>query len=387
LHQKAAQAVLKALLPEAGTDLKGHLRSQQELLEVSGYASRPKDFSELLHILDGELRLITPTDPEGADEAHSPVQAGEKYYQLTHDYLVPSLRDWLTRKQKETRRGRAELLLADRASVWSARPENRQLPSLWQWCSIRWLTQKKNWTPPQSKMMGRATRYHAMRGFGVAVLLAFLGWGGYEGYGTLKAHALRERLLDANTSELPTIVSDMAPYRRWLDPLLHDAYAQAEKDNDPHKQLHISLALLPVDSSQVKYLYGRLLDAAPGEVSVIRDALAPHKEPLVDKLWAVVESPEKGKEAQRLRAAAALAKYEPESEKWAKVQEAVANDLVTVPAVYLAAWLESFRPVRAKLLAPLAAIFRAAGRRDTDRSLATDILADYAADNPQVLAD
>ena len=80
---------------------------------------------------------------------------GQKYYQLTHDYLVPSLRDWLTRKQKETRRGRAELLLADRAAVWNARPENRQLPSLLQWLQIRWLTQKKNWTPPQRKMMAK----------------------------------------------------------------------------------------------------------------------------------------------------------------------------------------------------------------------------------------
>ena len=67
LHQKAAQAVLKALLPEAGTDIKGHMRSQQELLEASGYASRPKDFDDLLRILDGEIRLITPTDPEGKD--------------------------------------------------------------------------------------------------------------------------------------------------------------------------------------------------------------------------------------------------------------------------------------------------------------------------------
>src|SRR5262249_32959864 len=48
---------------------------------------------------------------------------------------------------------------------------------------------------------------------------------------------------------------------------------------------------------------------------------------------------------------------------------------------------ESFRPVRAKLLTPLAAIFREAGRRDAERSLATVILADYAADQPQVLAD
>ena len=66
-HQKAARAVLKALLPESGTDIKGHMRSYAELLEASGYASRPKDFDDLIRILDGEIRLITPTDPEGKE--------------------------------------------------------------------------------------------------------------------------------------------------------------------------------------------------------------------------------------------------------------------------------------------------------------------------------
>ncbi len=156
LHQKAAQAVLKALLPETGTDIKGQMRSRQELLEASGYANRPRDFDDLIHILDPELRLITPTDPEGKDEggrmkdsqdeggrmkdepedpsSHSsfilhPSSFPTRYYQLTHDYLVHSLRDWLTRKQRETRRGRAELRLAERSSLWNARPENRHLPS------------------------------------------------------------------------------------------------------------------------------------------------------------------------------------------------------------------------------------------------------------------
>ncbi len=67
LHQKAAQAVLKALLPESGTDIKGQMRSRQELLEASGYANGPRDFDDLIHILDPELRLITPTDPEGVE--------------------------------------------------------------------------------------------------------------------------------------------------------------------------------------------------------------------------------------------------------------------------------------------------------------------------------
>src|SRR5207237_1202320 len=151
------------------------------------------------------LRLITPTDPVGdaasvaerdtvsvgerdpATLAASPTET-PRFYQLTHDYLVPSLRNWLTRKQKETRRGRAELLLADRATVWHGRPENRQLPSLWQWASIRFWTRKQDWTPPQRQMMRKTTRYHVVRAFLTAAALLVLGVASYEGFGRLRAH-------------------------------------------------------------------------------------------------------------------------------------------------------------------------------------------------------
>ena len=93
---------------------------------------RKINFDDLLRILDTEIRLITPTDPAGADSdegAPADDQSSRKYYQLTHDYLVPSLRDWLTRKQRETRRGRAELRLTERSALWNAKPENRYLPN------------------------------------------------------------------------------------------------------------------------------------------------------------------------------------------------------------------------------------------------------------------
>src|SRR6202011_4974040 len=54
IHQRAVRAVLKALLPEQGTDLKGHMRSHQELLQPSCYAHRPKEFDRLMYILDAE---------------------------------------------------------------------------------------------------------------------------------------------------------------------------------------------------------------------------------------------------------------------------------------------------------------------------------------------
>ena len=183
LHQGAAQAVLKALLPASGTDIKGEMRSRQGLLEASGYADRPTDFEDLLRILDPELRLITPTSPEGPPTGGQQATPSGRYYQLTHDYLVHSLRDWLTRKQRETRRGRAELRLAERSAAWNARPENRQLPSLLEWAGIRSLTRKKDWTRPQRRMMKRAGWIHGRRTLTSLVLLGLLAWGSTEGYG------------------------------------------------------------------------------------------------------------------------------------------------------------------------------------------------------------
>jgi len=85
-HEKAAEATLKALLPEQGTDIKGAMKSKHVLLQASGYARGPNDFDELLDILNSELRLITPTPPPGS-EAEEETQAAsperEQYYQLT----------------------------------------------------------------------------------------------------------------------------------------------------------------------------------------------------------------------------------------------------------------------------------------------------------------
>src|SRR5271166_2393468 len=106
-----------------------------------------------------------------------------RYYQLAHDYLVHSLRDWLTRKQKETRRGRAELRLAERSSLWNAKPENRHLLSPLEWANIRLLTKRRDWSEPQRRMMKRAGRVLGLRTLGLVVLACLITWGGIEGYG------------------------------------------------------------------------------------------------------------------------------------------------------------------------------------------------------------
>ena len=309
------------------------------------------------------------------------VQPGQKYYQLTHDYLVPSLRDWLTRKQKETRRGRAELRLADRAAVWNARPENRQLPSLWQWLGIRWLTQKKNWTPPQRKMMRKAGRHHAVRGTIVALVLSLVGWGSYQVHGTLKAHALLDSLLHAETQQVPNIVAGMPSYRSWLKPLLQKAFKDAEANNEPRKQLHASLALLPVDSGQVDYLYRRLLKGEPQQVMVIREALVGHKQDLTEHLWKLLENA-KGDQAERFRAASALAAFAADDPRWEKVSDDVAASLVVQKPNEIAQWADGLKGVKKWLMQPLGGFLEDEKRSLSEKGLIASIYGTYAADMP-----
>ena len=65
--------------------------------------SRPKDFDDLIRILDSEIRLITPTDPEGKegdDDSASQVQAGAEILP-THPRLPGAVAAGLADPQAE----------------------------------------------------------------------------------------------------------------------------------------------------------------------------------------------------------------------------------------------------------------------------------------------
>ncbi len=289
LYQKTAQAVLAALLPEAGTDIKGHLRSRDELLAASGCTAAPARFDDVMTLLDRELRLVTPSDSESLEAEDGGLPAGERgaSYQLTHDYLVPSLRTWLTGKQKATRRGRAELRLADIAALWAARRERRRLPSLVEFVQIRLLTSSRKWNETQRRVMAAASRHYAL---GSAIALAFLaiiavGWREYRGSATAKE--LRDTLYQPHTeAEIAKILDSLANYRRWAVPLLKSDEDEAKESGDRNKRLLTSLALLPGDPRQIEYLSKRAIEGDEKQFKTVFPYLQSHN----DAVAAVIEA-------------------------------------------------------------------------------------------------
>ena len=237
-------------------------------------------------------------------------------------------------------------------------------------------------------MMDRATRYHALRGAALTLLVVatVTGLGVRSRQKATQASALVKRLNDADTASVPAIVVELAGYRQWADPLLRQQNSQSADTS--RQKLRTSLALLPVDPVQVDFLYGRLLAAEPSEVLVIREALLPYRRAFVERLWSAVQMPEKGEEGERLRAAAALAEYDPEDGRWATCIPLVLNDLLRENTIFVDQWTQAFRPIKGRLLPTLGAVFRDPRPEfAAERSLAASLLADYTAADPQALAD
>ena len=181
LHQKAARAILKALLPRVGSNIKGNMRSRDELLECSGYAEHPRAFAEVMQLLNSELRLITPTDPEGAAtdlDSSGLHDSSLQYFQLTHDYLVPSVRLWLDQLERATPAGRAKLRLLALADNYQESKDQRFLPTIFEFLEIARFVGLSKCEGVARIVYLKALRKHAVRAALVAIIL-FLGMGSW----------------------------------------------------------------------------------------------------------------------------------------------------------------------------------------------------------------
>ena len=160
----------------------------------------------------------------------------------------------------------------------------------------------------------------------------------------------------------------------------------------PGQKLHASLALLPGDPSHAQYLYERLLDGlarrAAGDLGNLARARSRRAG---TSLEAARRPGRRRREALSRGMRAREHRFDRKAiNDWKSSPPFVADHFLTAviknPGDY-AVLIETLRPLRAALFRPLSLTFQDPARADSERSLATSILADYAADDPARLAD
>ncbi|MCA9183402.1 MAG: hypothetical protein KDA51_18205, partial [Planctomycetales bacterium] len=342
-HATAVQQILAALMPGASSNIRGEPCGRSRLMVVSGYGERPADFSEVLMFLDSELRLLTPVEGTG----------DEVYYQLTHDYLVPSIRQWLDQQRTTTWAGRSEVALELRADMWHRRSEWRALPTPLEFLGILTWTQQRRWTVPQSQMMRAATRAYAIVASLLILIFISATWISRELYGRTQANRVYAQLLVSEMNEIPDLLPIAERWQKWVQPLLASGIASTETDKRARRNL--ALAALSYDPSHLDAVLSEAVGCSHAELPVFADRLrqvSPMRSgKIVETLSNVLLANHR---APRLRAAALLASLGTEDAlQVCQAQiDTVTADLLSSPSD-LSGFLPWFQPMGASLQAAL----------------------------------
>ena len=383
VHRTAAEAVLKALLPPPASVIRGRPRSSRFLREAAGYTDRPVDFTELIRVLDHDLRLITSTDLEGVaasepgpspDSASSPA---ETYYRLAHDYLIRPVRQWLERKQRSTRAGRARLRLEAITAAWLERPGRRQLPSPLECLGIFWHTRPGGWSVDERRLMRATARHYLTRAAATVVVVAALASGVKAWWDREQVRSKLAQAFTAKDRDLPELITELSPQRGLV---IADLEAI---ENDPDALDHrrevatVLLYRLAPTAKRSEYLRERLLAATEADrLELIRSTLAasPGHAP-GEAFWEVllsrVASPQR-----RLRAAAALARLEPTHSHWSAGGPIVAAALLNEDRRAIPRWIELLEPVLPSIAPSLGRFFRNNQLDSATRSAASEAIAE-----------
>jgi hypothetical protein len=197
-----------------------------------------------------------------------------------------------------------------------------------------------------------------------------------------RALAQVQALRDAAPAAVPSILAELQANAREILPRLRELH---EQEQEQAKRMRLALALVEDEVVRSELANGLITVEDPAEVQLVRDALQPYGDEFVDRLWKK-SADEKAPPGERFRALVGLAGFDARSSRWEKSAREVIGDLVGANPLHLGLWVQMFRPVRAALVEPLGEVFR--GKRFPEqRQVAATILADYAADRPDVLAE
>lgn len=345
----SAQRVLEALLPTAGSDIRGAMKPEGELMAAAKLQNQPAQFDELIKSLDGQLKLITRTDPDLPQEVESrSAEPSDRngFFQLTHDYLVPSIRSWLDSTLGMTRAGRARLRLRDLGSQVIPGQPPRNLPTNLEWLAWQFQLHSSGLNSSERVVMSAArTRFLRQAGAAISVLILISALAAYALYQIAhhdritKVKGLINNLLHLEFPATPAIVDQLTEHRAIAEPLLRAIVNDTTRP--PNDRLRASMGVLPFDKDNA----GRLVEAvtapdgSPERLKALVAVLARHATDFNEDFAFFVESSSTDPRT-RFRAACAEILIGQAQRDWTRHAEMIATALWEEPIAFVDSWIE-----------------------------------------------
>jgi serine/threonine protein kinase/formylglycine-generating enzyme required for sulfatase activity len=363
-HCEPAQRVLHQLLPPYGT-LKGPMQSPDELRAAAGCSVR--DFKELLKILRNDLKLLTPVTRDNPGGTAPELQSADEpvHYQLTHDFLVPSVRDWLNKDRSPP--GRARRRLREITEDWNRHPDSRHLPTLAEWASIHWYVPRRLWLPEERRMMKASDRRVLSRVGSVALLVCLVLVAGWELVGQLLARGKRNEILSAATSRVPVIVAEASPVRRWFRPFAEYSFLKEfGQGRDPtqlddegfRRWLNLVLVLGQADDDKLTSLFDHVARISPEHLAVAMEMFIRQRPALVLPIEQRLKKAVASESTDVLPLASLLAWADPANAQLEESADAIARELRDARPTRFAQWLSYMKPIAAQVRGPLKALWQ-----------------------------
>ena len=347
--------ILTEMLPLDDTVIKPPACSQSVLLErLNGIASDDL-ICRLLNLLDTEVRLITPTSSASPGNSGTGSTNGstvsDPAYQLTHDYLVPTTRKWLESLDAGTRAGRVRQQLREMSVAWNAKPTAKRLPSLAEWSAIRWFVKPTEWTSHERRML-RATEWRlGQLTFAVSAILAIIAGVGFLTMREIQSQTLADRVLEADTGNIATVLNAIEPYQATVLPRLAQIDLNAAAPETlSRRKLHFALANFETDPSQAEYVLNELHTIEDRHLSSVVAYLSQRTTLDNEQLLARLRSAVQQNAPSALALAALFSSRQPEHDVWTEIAHDVTTLLVGKRNTQINYWPELLMPARNHLL-------------------------------------
>lgn len=373
-HKDSVQAVLEELLPKAGTNIRGVTKSEEELLAASKLTTRHSEFDDLIQALDQDFRLITRCDIHATQSNPKSEKPPVRSYQLTHDYLVPSIRDWLAKELRQTRRGRALLRLRELAAQIEPGKPPKNRPTHLEWLTWSFRFRWRELDERQKRVM-RNARQHFLSSFTLVALLLILIGAIATTLALIDrrkqtAANLLEDLIGQRVEQMPAIVTKLEGYPDLVQPELERRLAVLRNKPDHHRR--VQLGLLPFKPSLASDIVHNITrpDCEPAELEASLEVVANYSTLPPEQLLQVLRDDHSDPHS-RFRAAVSLALLDRQDVNWKDQAGMLGSVLIDEPVQSQREWIRLLAPVAQAIKPTFRQMLANADERNDTRPLTT----------------